>query len=214
MPAAPPESSAATGASGDAPLGRPGDRGGDAVSDRNVPGWTLIDRFAELRSRWVTLIGEHLRDDRGTLLEYWRVERASSVIVLPLHRGRLLLPPPVWRPGAGRATLDFPGGRLPDGADPAVHATSVLVRELGVDGAAVANLLPLTPPEGWAVDSSFSNQRVHGMLATLHDDAEVPPDRIGLEVPADADGVEGLLGRLDCLQCRALLLEWRRVAPR
>jgi hypothetical protein len=124
--------------------------------------WQPIDRFAELRSRWVTLIGEHLRDERGQALEYWRVERASSVIVLPLHRGALLLPPPVFRPGVGRATLDFPGGRLPDGGDPAAAAPAVLARELGVAADAVESLQRLSPIDGWDVDSSFSNQRLHG----------------------------------------------------
>ena len=42
------------------------------------PAWPVNDRFLELRSHWMTLIGEHLQDDRGQLLEYWRVEKADS----------------------------------------------------------------------------------------------------------------------------------------
>ena len=51
--------------------------------------WQVNDRFLELRSRWMTLIGEHLQDDRGQLLEYWRVEKADSVIVLPVQNSMI-----------------------------------------------------------------------------------------------------------------------------
>lgn len=174
--------------------------------------WQPIDRFAELRSRWVTLIGEHLRDERGQALEYWRVERASSVIVLPLHRGALLLPPPVFRPGVGRATLDFPGGRLPDGGDPAAAAPAILARELGVAADAVESLQRLSPIDGWDVDSSFSNQRLHGFAAHLRDEAEVPAARVYLRVDTGGAGIAALLGRLRCLQCVAVLQAWRSPA--
>lgn len=183
---------------------------GSSVATKPGRRWEFVDRFAEVRSRWVTLIGEHLRDDAGALLEYWRVDRASSVIVLPLHIGTLLLGKPSWRPGVARATLDFPGGRLPAGVAPATYAPLVLARELSLELAAIEDLQPITPSEGWAVDSSFSTQRLHGFLAQLGDEAEVPPASIGQRVPVDTAGVEALLGRLDCLQCRALLLQWLR----
>jgi hypothetical protein len=47
--------------------------------------WRIQDRFLELHSRWMTLIGEHLQDHRGEILKYWRIEKADSVIVLPIQ---------------------------------------------------------------------------------------------------------------------------------
>ena len=37
----------------------------------------ILNRFVEMRSRWLTVIGENLEDDQGQILEYWRVEKAD-----------------------------------------------------------------------------------------------------------------------------------------
>ena len=66
--------------------------------------WQVQDRFLEINSRWLTLIGEHLQDDRGEVLEYWRIEKADSVIVLPIQRDRILMPKPSYRAGIGQIT--------------------------------------------------------------------------------------------------------------
>jgi hypothetical protein len=86
------------------------------------PSWQVQDRFLELHSRWVTLIAEHWQDAQGQRLEYWRIEKADSVIVLPIQKDALaqpqiLLPPASYRPGVGRVTLDFPGGAASGGAE-------------------------------------------------------------------------------------------------
>jgi len=48
----------------------------------------ILNRFVEMRSRWLTVIGENLEDDQGQILEYWRVEKADSVIILPIQGDR------------------------------------------------------------------------------------------------------------------------------
>ncbi|MGB7415229.1 MAG: hypothetical protein WA902_13575 [Thermosynechococcaceae cyanobacterium] len=40
------------------------------------------DRFLKLDSPWMTVIGEHLQTQTGEHLEYWRIEKADSVIQL------------------------------------------------------------------------------------------------------------------------------------
>jgi len=45
----------------------------------------ILSRFVEMRSRWLTVIGENLEEDQGQVLEYWRVEKADSVIILPIQ---------------------------------------------------------------------------------------------------------------------------------
>jgi len=64
--------------------------------------WKVQDRFLEINSRWLNLIGEHLQDDHGEVLEYWRIEKADSVIVLPIQSDRILIPKPSYRAGIGR----------------------------------------------------------------------------------------------------------------
>lgn len=168
--------------------------------------WRVRDRFLEMRSRWVTLIGEHFETDQGEPVEYWRVERADSVIILPIHADQLLLAARTYRPGIGAATLDFPGGRLPEGTRPEAAAPAILKKELGIESEAIAQLTPLNPI-GWAVDSSFSSQRLYGFVAHLHSSQELDKSA-GATYPITQSGMQDLLQVLTCLQCRSLLLEW------
>jgi len=107
--------------------------------------WKLRDRFLEIRSRWVTLFGEHLEDSQGQQLEYWRIEKSDSVIILPIHNDRIILPPPSYRPGVSQITLDFPGGRVPEKQTPQELVPKILQRELGVQVTDIAQLTPLKP---------------------------------------------------------------------
>ena len=79
------------------------------------------------------------------------------MILIPQQGDRLLLPPPMFRPGLGQTTLDFPGGRLPDASQQEEALTAILHRELHVHAANIQHIQPLNP-DGWPVNSSFSNQ--------------------------------------------------------
>ncbi|HIK09164.1 MAG TPA: NUDIX hydrolase [Oscillatoriaceae cyanobacterium M33_DOE_052] len=172
----------------------------------SLPVWPVQDRFLELHSRWLTLIGEHLLDGEGNLLEYWRVEKADSVIVLPIQDDCLIVLPPTYRPGLGQATIDFPGGRLLNGHPPHAAATTILCRELGIEPEAIKQMTPLNV-QGWAVNSSFSNQKLYSFVAALHG-ARQAAAKSARTYPITAEGVQMLLQELTCLQCRAVLLEW------
>jgi len=76
--------------------------------------WLLLSQMVEVRSPWLSVIGERLRDATGREREYWRVEKPDSLLVITIQDGRLLLPARSYRPGVGRTTLDFAGGRLQD----------------------------------------------------------------------------------------------------
>ena len=71
--------------------------------------WKRLSESVRVTSQWVTLIGERWLCDKGKELEYWRVEKADSVIVLPIQAGHIVCVAPTFRPGIGRATLDLPG---------------------------------------------------------------------------------------------------------
>ena len=161
------------------------------------------DRFANLSTPWFTLIGEHIQAD-DKVLDYWRIEKADSVIVLPVQANQLLLPPAVYRPGIGSETLDFPGGRCPKEQAPAEAAQQILARELGIDVGATQSLMALNE-QGWAINSSFSNQRLYGFVAQLHSGPVPKQDRA---YAIDRTGIARLLLELTCLQCRMVLLEW------
>lgn len=168
--------------------------------------WQVRDRFLDLQTRWMTLIGEHLETDRGEFLEYWRIERSHSVIVLPLRAGSLILPKPMYRPGVGQTTLDFPGGRWPAKVDIETAAQQILQRELGLPSTALISLNRLNEI-GWPVNSSFSNQRVYGLVAQL--DPEQRPSVPFLDFATNPEGIADLAEQLQCLQCRMVLREWQ-----
>ncbi|NER79727.1 MAG: NUDIX hydrolase [Leptolyngbya sp. SIO1D8] len=167
--------------------------------------WQVRDRFLDLKTRWFTLIGEHWDTEQGKL-EYWRVEREDSAVVLPLWADEFLLPKPMYRPGVGQATLDFPGGRIGLGTTPSDAAMQILQRELGISASAV-DMLQALNSEGWPINSSFSNQRLYGFVAELR--AETVPSVQCQRFPKNAAGMAALSQALICLQCRAVLREWQ-----
>lgn len=174
----------------------------------NSADWQIRDRFLELRCPWLTLIGEHLQEpQQGQILEYWRVEKADSVIILPIQNHQIILPPPTYCPGLGKSTMDFPGGRLPEGQQPGTIVATILQRELGVAVEEITEILPLNS-QGWAVNSSFSNQKLYGFVADLLSTAQIPVNFVGSTYATTDRGIRSLLKSLTCLQCRSVLLEW------
>ncbi|XZN90067.1 MAG: NUDIX hydrolase [Microcoleus sp.] len=182
------------------------------MNSETKPHWKTLDRFIEINSDWVKLIGEHLETSEGKTLEYWRVERADSVVILTVQDEKLLFPVPMYRPGVGEATLDFPGGRVPAGVTAADAVPAIIKRELGVSESAIAQLKPINAI-GWAINSSFSNQKLYGFVAELHPQATVNSANIGAAYSITPAGIRDLLKYLTCLQCRALLLEWQHMHP-
>jgi hypothetical protein len=170
--------------------------------------WRHLSRIVEIRSPWLSLIGERYLDEAGRELDYWRVEKPDSLLVITVHRGCLILPARSYRPGVARATLDFAGGRLENPSLITATAEAVVRREFDLRGDdVVASQAPLNPA-GWDVDSSTSSQRVYGIALELREDAVVPDDSIGASYLATNLGGREALGDLLCVQCRAVLHEW------
>ncbi|ABU57345.1 MULTISPECIES: NUDIX domain-containing protein [Roseiflexus] len=169
--------------------------------------WQRTAEIVAITSPWVRMIAERWIDDHGRELDYWRVERVPSVIVIPIWRGQILLPHPQFRPGAGRMTLDLPGGRVPPGATPLDAVAPIVQRELGIPPAAITTLALLNE-QGWLINSSFSNQTLFGIVATIDDATDVQMPQIYRSVPATFQQVADLINELECLQCRAVLQEW------
>lgn len=166
--------------------------------------WQRGERIVTIESPWVRMIAEQWRDEAGQILDYWRVERVPSLIVAAVHKGQLLIPQPQFRPGLGRPTLDLPGGRWPAGRTAAETATAIVARELGVPPEAVG-AFRLLNEQGWPINSSFSDQLLFAATATIDPDAT--PSLPYESFSNDAAGWRSLLERLECLQCRAVVLE-------
>jgi hypothetical protein len=181
--------------------------------------WKKISEFVSIRSPWLKLVGEKLRDDKGQILDYWRVEKEHSAVILTIHNGYFVLPKPTYRPGVGRFTLDFPGGRIPKDVDcneekemtKVLHA--ILERELGIhDSNAISTVERLNDVEGgWIVNSSFNNQLLFGFVVALDSDFTLDSSLLYDDKSYNIrskDSIADLLQDMPCLQCRSVLLNW------
>ena len=169
--------------------------------------WTLIETLVKLENKWITLIGERVENASGRLLDFWRVERSDSIIIIPIHETQLILPVPQYRHGIGKTTLDFPGGRYEGKDDLKDAAKSILKRELHLDAVDTVKLNPINE-EGWIVDSSFSNQRIFSFEARFTSEVKLNPSLVYMRKQANNSGAKEILEVLSCLQCRCVLLEW------
>jgi hypothetical protein len=170
--------------------------------------WNLLSQIVEIRSPWLSMIGERLRDGTGQEREYWRVEKPDSLLVITVRDGRLILPRRAYRPGVGRTTLDFAGGRLEDPSLIAETAQTIVRREFKLSDSDLLASQESLNSIGWDVDSSSSSQRVYGIVAELHQDVPISDDDVGASYPATSLGGRELLRDLVCVQCRAVLYEW------
>jgi hypothetical protein len=155
----------------------------------------------------MSIFCEEYRKPNGATCDYWRVEKADSLIVVPLAAGYVLLPPPEYRPGAGKHTLDLPGGRITDTATAGLieSATQIVSRELSVPLSTVTDI-DIIDATGTYVNSSFNNQRLFVAQARL---TGVDADRTDLRrQPLDELGQ--LLKELECLQCAYALTRFMR----
>ena len=169
--------------------------------------WKHLDEHLRIETPFVTFFVEELEDETGRTLEWARIEKPDSLLLIIEDGGAILTGPPSFRPGIGAWTLDLPGGRLegPGGIEGA--AARIASRELGLPEDSLEDLIVLTSG-GWAIDSSTSSARLHVARARVRDGVS-PAENVHRH-RSDPEGIEALLGELDCLQCRAALEAWRR----
>lgn len=160
-----------------------------------------IDSSIIVDSKWVTVRKDHYLGNGGQTLEYWLVGRSDSAIILVRQGDKFLLGDPQLRPGIEQRTLDFPGGRVGTDDPPAAAETCVR-REFQLDdNVGLPELVPLLDRPLY-VDSAFSNQKVYSYTVDIPENIELEGTRYT---------TDQLLEQLQCLQCRAALLEWVRV---
>jgi hypothetical protein len=169
--------------------------------------WQKLETFVEIRNKWVTFIGERFKDENGQHLDYWRVEKADSVIVLPMFRNFLVLPPPYFRPGINTCTYDFPGGRVLPGKLPIEMVPLIIKKEVDIDCDKILSIHQIND-NGYFINSSFSNQKLYGFSVEIDHSLPLMERtellKINMNNPKE---IQDLLNKLHCLQCRALLLE-------
>jgi major membrane immunogen (membrane-anchored lipoprotein) len=175
--------------------------------------WQVLSRMVVVRRPCMSMIGERWREESGRELEYWRVEKPDSLLVVTVHDGRLIAPVRSFRPGVGRTSLDLAGGRLDDPSTLAQTALAIVRREFKLSADDLFESQEPLNLDGWDVDSATSSQRVFGVAVELRRDVQVLDDRLGASYPATCAGGRELLSELVCLQCRAVLSAWLERHP-
>jgi hypothetical protein len=171
--------------------------------------WKVLSLITTVKTSWLTLVGERLLDDDNIEREYWRVEKPSGALIITLYKGELILPRRMYRPGIGTRTLDFCGGRAPDNQSMDSVARTTVVREFGLTQPdSFIDLVPINTV-GWDVDSSFTNVKMYGYVATISSGVTISSTKIGARYALDVRGYKQLLDELTCVQCRMLFHEWR-----
>jgi len=171
--------------------------------------WKVLKTFATIKTNWLQLIGESIKDDQGNILEYWRVEKADSLILLPIYKEKIVLLKPLYRPGIGKYTLDFPGGRINREKSLKESAKNILERELNVSANKI-NKLQQINKDGWIINSSFSNQKLYAFTVEINNSFKFKNKEKISFFKLNEQGVSDLLHKLECLQCRSVLLSWLR----
>ena len=171
--------------------------------------WQLLHRLVKIKSSWVTLLEERYLDHANNEINYWRVEKADSIIIIPVCHNKFIFPNPTFRPGAGKITLDFPGGRVLK--EQALHeaARDILHRELNIKPKQQIQIsLKQIYSQGLYINSSFSSQKIFGFVA--HIDASHFPEQFKDLITYDInqETFNYLSKELECFQCRSLLMEY------
>lgn len=168
--------------------------------------WQIIDKIIEIKSKWLTLIGEKVKDEKGENLDYWRVEKADSLIIITQYQNSLILPKSSYRHGIAEVTLDFAGGRVnPTNKLPDI-AYNILQRELNLTQEQIKFITPINH-NGFIINSSFSNQKLWGFYCEIKPEISLNNLFIHSVYNLNQKDIKHLLEDLQCLQCRSLLYE-------
>ncbi len=165
--------------------------------------WIKRKTVSRTTSKWVDVFCE-IWSDGSNDMEYWRVEKCSSVVVVTEDEDYFILPKNQFRPGISKCTLDFPGGRYDNISNRIEDVIkSIVVREL-VIGAEKINSIQRLSEQNYAINSSFNNQRLSVYSARIN----LKEYRSDLIFYKKSD-FSLLLDQLECLQCNFALRLWR-----
>ena len=132
--------------------------------------------------------------DNKNIIEYWRIEKPNSIIIITTYDNYFILPIHQFRPGINKTTLDFPGGRQQ--TDNILNdAKNIICRELKIEDNDIEYIKELGNKK-YIINSSFNSQLVIYLEASLK--------RLNEKIPVIKyffPEVKTLLNDLECLQC-------------
>lgn len=130
-------------------------------SRKTVRPWRRTGSRTVFRDRWIHLRADALVSGTGAVLDPWyMLEWQDWVHVLALTADDRMVLVRQWRPGAGEAVLELPGGIMEAGeTDPVAAGRREMLEETGHDAAEWRSFLSLSP------EPAHNTNRIHFVLA-------------------------------------------------
>lgn len=168
--------------------------------------WKVKAELLNIKNQWIQFIGEKCIDNENKELEYYRVIRADSVVIIPIINNHIIKPQSYYRHGIKKHTLDFPGGRLTNSEIINETITDILEKELHIQAENITEIDILNISKPWHVDSSFSSQKLYAATVQISPNCKIFKKEQMLKITKE--NILNLYNIIDCLQCRMTLIEW------
>jgi ADP-ribose pyrophosphatase len=161
--------------------------------------WSILESETVLQTKWFSIIKDRCETPEGEIVpEYYTWHKPDCVIVFPVTTDKKILLIRQYRHGLQRICLDYPGGTVDEGLTVIEAARAELLEETGY------RAKTLTSIGSYAMDSSYSNQMAHFVVATgcekvsetSHPQEVTEVVEISNSELADAVGEE-----IDCVLC-------------
>ena len=130
------------------------------MSSFDIAPWDVLETSTAFSNRWLRVRRDVCRTNRGNVIDYYVVERASYVAVVALTPGLDVLLVRQYKHGAGRLVLELPAGYIEGDEDPLACAQRELLEETGYEAQTWEPLAVLL------ASPSTSSHSAHLYLAT------------------------------------------------
>lgn len=130
------------------------------MTHREIRPWEIVESSTAFSSPWLRVRKDLVRTNRGSLVDYYIVERFDYVLVVAVTEHARLLTVRQYKHGAGQVVRELPAGYVDDGEDPLATAHRELREETGYEA---SNIEPLGV---LFASPSASCHRAHVFLAT------------------------------------------------
>jgi 8-oxo-dGTP pyrophosphatase MutT (NUDIX family) len=122
--------------------------------------WEVLESSTAFASPWLNVRKDIVRTNRGSITDYYVVERFDYVIVVPVSADGQVLTVRQYKHGAGQVVRELPAGYIEDGEDPLDCAQRELREETGYEAAQIKPLGVMF------ASPSASSHRAYVFLAT------------------------------------------------
>lgn len=124
--------------------------------------WKIINQQDVSPSKWFPVVKDDVELPDGSVIDYYKSKLDDVSMVVPITKDNEIVFVKQYKHGIGEVCLEFPAGRIENGATPKQTALSELKEETGI----VVEETDLTPLIELWTEPSKSTVRVYGFLVT------------------------------------------------